>query len=217
MIYMSAFVCVCMWMCLLLSFTVTCSSRHLRYIIPAVKHFHTHLRTRTVHTCTVHRRAHTHTHTCLPAPSNSSEVILKLWWWRKKKEKKKTWHAISAQWRPSRPSLLQQVNNQLVIKSAVCSAFITGYFRRDNIPNSVQAQPEECITHLYISSIHVLHLIPNSSFSYTYDGDIMAVLSCLAVYVYVTSHAAVNTAYSYVEWQARRIVWLCDVYSTFPI
>lgn len=35
----------------------------------------------------------------------------------------------------------------------------------------------------------------------------MEVLSSLAVYVYVTSHATVNTAYSYVQWQACAAVW----------
>ena len=54
-------------------------------------------------------------------------------------------------------------------------------------------------------------------FAHIYECDIMAVLSSLAVYVYVTSHTTVNTAYSYVQWQAHGIVLLYDVYSTFPI
>ena len=40
---------------------------------------------------------------------------------------------------------------------------------------------------------------------------------CVCVCVYVTSHATVNTAYSYVQWQAHGIVLLGDVCSTFLI
>lgn len=60
-------------------------------------------------------------------------------------------------------------------------------------------------------------IYPNPSLTRIFECDMVADLSSLPVCVYVSSHAPVNTAYCYVQWQAHDIVLLCDVYSTFPI
>lgn len=43
----------------------------------------------------------------------------------------------------------------------------------------------------------------------------MSVFPSLAVFIYVTAYAAVKTAYSYVQWQARGVVLLSEVYGIF--
>lgn len=84
----------------------------------------------------------------------------------------------------------------------------SGWFFKQRTPLYIYGSRDQLVRH-------------DLSFFYTYlqtwhDGSSFLPV-CVCVCVYVTSHATVNTAYSYVQWQAHGIVLLGDVCSTFLI